>query len=61
MKKENTTNTKIFIRPAGAFPQTPEGWKQYQSQFKMIEDQYKKWGKQEERKKTKDGTKRNRP
>ena len=38
-----------FIKPAGAFPQTPEGWKQYKSQFKMIESQYKKWGKQEER------------
>lgn len=22
-----------FIRPAGAFPQTPEGWEEYQSQF----------------------------
>ena len=58
MKKENTTNTKIFIRPAGAFPQTPEGWKQYQSQFKMIESVYDKWGKQEERK-AKNEAKRN--
>lgn len=55
--KENSK----FIRPAGAFPQTPAGWKQYKSQFKMIESVYDKWGKQEERKKTKDGTKRNRP
>ena len=23
-----------LIRPAGAFPQTPEGWQEYQSQFK---------------------------
>jgi len=49
-----------FIKPAGAFPQTPEGWRQYKSQFDMIEAQYRKWGKQEKRK-TKDGTKRNRP
>lgn len=47
-----------FIRPAGAFPQTPEGWKQYKSQFKMIESVYDKWGKQEERK-AKNEAKRN--
>ena len=47
-----------FIRPAGAFPQTPEGWKEYQSQFKMIETQYKKWGKQEQSKKVRDGVKK---
>ena len=22
-----------FIKPAGAFPQTPEGWRQYKSQL----------------------------
>ncbi len=27
-----------FIRPAGAFPQTPEGWRQYQKQFKKEDD-----------------------
>ena len=42
MKKENTTNTKIFIRPAGAFPQTPEGWKEYQSQFEEDDDELSK-------------------
>jgi len=47
-----------FIRPAGAFPQTPAGWKQYKSQFKMIESVYDKWGKQEERK-AKNEAKRN--
>ncbi len=27
-----------FIRPAGAFPQTPAGWKEYQNQFKKEDD-----------------------
>ena len=39
-----------IIRPAGAFPQTSEGWRQYQKQFKMIENQYKKWEAIEKRK-----------
>ena len=36
MEKENTTK---FIRPAGAFPQTPEGWKEYQKQFEEVKDE----------------------
>jgi hypothetical protein len=28
-----------IIRPAGAFPQTPEGWEEYQSQFEEVKDE----------------------
>ena len=31
-----------FIRPAGAFPQTPEGWREYQSQFQEVKDELSK-------------------
>ena len=24
-----------FIRPVGAFPNTPEGWKEYEDQWKL--------------------------
>ena len=34
----NEKNTSKFIRPAGAFPQTFEGWKEYQDQFDDIND-----------------------
>jgi len=34
----NKKNTIDYIRPAGAFPQTFEGWEKYQAQFDNIND-----------------------